>query len=999
MTEPKPLVSLKDTNVSQPQLLHQISNHSIAASEDYFSLADTSSSTGDRDGAFDPDATPQRTIIYNTPPSQYITPETSDEKKRAAAAQQDPHTVRLLTTGDGQVHNIVTSFGSPHTRANTKEVRRKPALSSHSDGSQTQERGGADDLKALEAGLPTHPALAGGNKEKAMDPYSPATTPGVDTSPFIRFAIDQITRDEEVSRASRQYPGLPGQSSGTPGRATAVDVPEGAFTPSEESFHTPPLGDGHAAAFGHTRASSEILGPSHHLPPKTEPIYPDPPSPYHGPHGSSRPESSPARRLTDIFAPFQPTRDSAEHPPLRFIPSILRPIWLILYMIILVGLIFVLILSAVYSFSTRKNPGILDYQDFGDSRYFLFRYLPTLVGMLLLIWVMQIDIALTRISPFIALSSPSRKARTKAVFLDLAAKQFLIPSRAFRQFRAGQPVLGVCMILLWLQIFTIPLLASSYNVKFFGPVDGGVWRWVAAQIVVWVVVGLYVLQLLALVLIAAGLWPARAATGLRWDPRSLADIAAMLERANIMSDYADSETFATTQEFHKRLWNRTDRLGYWYTSQRPGDVFYGIGEEGGPTRRYSVERGRILEKSTPSDIPAGSHRDIEAGYSIRSDIRSLDIRRRYLPWFLRDTFAVAWFVIAFVLLIAFLVVSFVNNATMKGFLPMLPALADDAGFSAPNFLYAFIPALLGLILFLTFQAIDLHIRALQPYASLSSSNGATADRSLLVDYVHRFPLSATLAAAANGHVLPAYTSFITLLNLAIPVLASGLLWAQFHPSTPSSRASIPAPAFTSTSIPPHSLLPRQSALSGTTLISAHPPALYALCAFLSLHALPYFILLLTPRHKSLSLPHRSSSLAETISWLYMSPMVSDAAFARCASKADLVTRMLGRQRVVVQRSGFLGSVASLVGGGGRVGEEVRVKSGKSLAVPEPRGDVEKGVAGVGGPAMYGFGVYLGRDGKEHLGVDRVRRGEGRGEMVLFDDVKVVQKGKRVSWVL
>jgi hypothetical protein len=37
-----------------------------------------------------------------------------------------------------------------------------------------------------------------------MDSESLATTPGMDQTPYIRFAIDQLTRDEEV-RGSRQY--------------------------------------------------------------------------------------------------------------------------------------------------------------------------------------------------------------------------------------------------------------------------------------------------------------------------------------------------------------------------------------------------------------------------------------------------------------------------------------------------------------------------------------------------------------------------------------------------------------------------------------------------------------------------------------------------------------------------------------------------------------------------------------------------------------------------
>jgi len=42
--------------------------------------------------------------------------------------------------------------------------------------------------------------------DSKMDPYSPSTTPGVDKMPYIRFAIDQLTRDQEV-QSSRHYIG------------------------------------------------------------------------------------------------------------------------------------------------------------------------------------------------------------------------------------------------------------------------------------------------------------------------------------------------------------------------------------------------------------------------------------------------------------------------------------------------------------------------------------------------------------------------------------------------------------------------------------------------------------------------------------------------------------------------------------------------------------------------------------------------------------------------
>jgi len=336
--------------------------------------------------------------------------------------------------------------------------------------------------------------------------------------------------------------------------------------------------------------------------------------------------------------------------------------------------------------------------------------------------------------------------------LNLHTSQFLLPK--FQHFKAGQPIIGACFMIFWLFLFAIPLLASAFNVRFYGPQTTGQWRWVTVDGAIWTVIALYIFLIIALLVLAITLW--RTTTGLKWDPRTLADLIVLIERSNVVNDYSGSETFHGKQDFKVRLWNRTDRLGYWHTSRRQGDIFYGLGEEGGATRRYSIEQGRIKEKAPvererPAPPAAESSRtDLEGqvadDFSIRMDIRSPNVRRRYLPWFLKDTFIVAWIVIAVVLYIAFLIVSFVNGAVTNGFTPALPAGSNSDGFSSANFLYSFIPAFIGLVLYLLWQPVDLVFRRLEAFAALSSAEGATAEQSLLLDYPARLPISVTLAA-------------------------------------------------------------------------------------------------------------------------------------------------------------------------------------------------------------------------------------------------------------
>lgn len=814
-----------------------------------------------------------------------------------------------------------------------------------------------------------------------MDPAaSPSTTPGVDDTPYIRFAIDQLTRDEEVRRETRQY-----------APAIQDDYPVDRIIPDE--------GLGYVQ---HEQA-------------------PTPPPPPRVPRKNWRRSMSPIGR--DVFEPFYPPRESLPYPPLEFVPGILRPTWLGLYLSLCLLMLTGLLFCAIWS---PGHDGFWDYDMFGGGRYFVFQYLPTMLGMILLLWLFQIQKAVQRISPFMALASESPRARTEGVFLSIYPSHFLLPN--LQHFRAGQPILGVCSIVFWLFLFTIPLLASTFNVRFFGPPFVGQWRWVAVQGVIWTVIVLYILLIIALILVFVSL--RRKTTGLKWDPRSLADIIALLERSNVMTAYNGSETFASTQEFRDRLQQRSDRLGYWHTSKRPQDIFYGLGEEGGTTRRYSIEAGRIREKAPERQYPppsAGSEAERQASsagghagdFSIRMDIRSSRIRARYLPWFLKDTFVVAWLVIVIVLLIAWLVVSFVNSAVNGGFFPLVPIAANSGGFSASNFLYSFLPATIAMLLFLLYQPLDLAYRRLAPFAALSAPGGTTAEKSLLVDYPARLPVSVTIAAAFNGDWQVAVLSFISLLTSTFPVLAGGCFWTQFYVSDVEVR------------------------------VAAHPPAYYTLCVFLCLYAVSLLVLLVPGGYrKRMALPHDSRTLAEVVSWVYQSELLTDRAFARVGTRAEMVARLVGHevalhqpQQQREQQAGVLGpkandrtspwaSFVNMVGGPKRNlagGEKAELEAGRtaeserlnpSAAAENPFSDPsETGTPTapatamrseeVGekrrhrteqqpvGPTRYGFGIYVGRDGREHLGIDRMRR-PGRGELVLHDFSK---RGRRESGVV
>ncbi|KAH7381689.1 hypothetical protein BKA66DRAFT_122080 [Pyrenochaeta sp. MPI-SDFR-AT-0127] len=904
----EPEFQLKHTNVSQPRLSHQTSQQSVAASlaasEGYYSVSENASSESD-----------DRKPLFQTPPSHQRTPAQSYEH---LLPQTDAPVTSLRGVGIPRQNPQQTQPAYVHERPQS------PAVSTIAE-----ERPGTQETRRSQL-------------RSDMDSDSLVTTPGQDTTPYIRFAIDQLTRDEEV-RGSRVYP----------------EVTSPVYEEEEEDYPVERIvsddGLGYMAQEQRTQQRmSQYLPPKPQRQPSTRnpnasvPITTQPHP--HQQQQQQQQQPSSARAQKDVFV-----ASSQPHAPLHFLPAILRPLWLGLFIFLCLIILGALIFAAVFS-NRSGGKGLWDYITFGDSRYFVFEYLPTLLGVFVLVWVIQIQTALQRIIPFVSMASNSFHRRSEAVFLKLYPMQFLLPN--IEHFRAGHRRVGACFIIFWLFTWTIPLLASSFNVKY--DMERAVWRWVAVQGVIWAVIALYILLIVALVVLLLLLL--RNQTGLRWDPRSLADIISLLERSNIMADYNDSETFQKG-DWHL-VSNRADRIGYWNTTKRPNDVFYGIGEEGGETRRFSVEEGRIREKGAERTYPEpapGNERTSD--FSIRMDIRSPGVRLRYLPWYLKDTSVIAWIVIASILLIAFLVVSFVNSAVRLGFLPQVFARTNAGGFSASNFLYSFIPAMIGNFLFLALLSLDYSLRTLQPYISLSSKGGATAETSLLVDYACRLPLSVTLSAIENKHYQTTVLSLVSFVSVSLPVLAGGCFWTQYYDNEDVVR------------------------------VSADLPGYYALCFFLTLYAIS--LLALIPGRRRAALPHRSNTIAEIVSWVYQSPILADRAFARPQTKPELVARLMGN---AYYDSTWTRSFASLVRPSRN---NLRGDSPTDPALAEKKTRKERKQEkhdSITDPnkIRYGFGIHVGRDGLEHLGIDRVRRGGDRSgrELVIWEEQR---NNKRKSW--
>ena len=127
-------------------------------------------------------------------------------------------------------------------------------------------------------------------------------------------------------------------------------------------------------------------------------------------------------------------------------------------------------------------------------------------------------------------------------------------------------------------------------------------------------------------------------------------------------------------------------------------------------------------------------------------------------------------------------------------------------------------------------------------------------------------------------------------------------------------------------------------------VAAELAGYYALCFFLALYGIS--LLALLPGRRRAALPHRSNTLSEIISWVYHDE----------AAEPALGDKKKGKGR----------------------------KSEKHNSYTDPH------------KIRYGFGIHVGRDGLEHLGIDRVHRGGERSgrELVIWEEQ---QKSKRKSW--
>ncbi|KAH7157437.1 hypothetical protein B0J13DRAFT_435692 [Dactylonectria estremocensis] len=665
-------------------------------------------------------------------------------------------------------------------------------------------------------------------------------TPGVDDTPYIQHALEALTRgrggpapvhfpssSDDYDYSDEEYPHenyaqprrMPDDQSSFP----SLSPPEPAYVedrlPVEQRDVDP---DSSHETMVHHEPPARIDSPT----PSSQSI----PTPTPAHHDAPPTRKQRLRKSTPI---------ERAHPPLDYKPSVLGLPSMITLMTLCVLMIAALIFSGVYSDS---DTGLTPYPgSIYSGQYFLFRLLPQILSALILLYAQVVVAASLRTLPFTAMADEEPSIRYLALFRKLYPTTFLLPALN------GPWQFQLFSVATWLANFTIPLQSTTFTCVF----EDRKWIWTAVQGVVWTLVAIYIVLLVATAILMS-FWINRW-TGLLWDVRSIGHLVPLLNQSNTTRSYENVDVVQRGTLFKAQLRDRhLDRLGYWQTEgQRVGGMWYGIGSVADDDMRRQQSQRVVTKKASYNISPASSCDDLEA--------EAQYVAHRYLPLALRDFTIIGSTVLVLLLVVGILVASFLPQTRLdQGFSPRLTARPGKGAFSAANFLYGFLPSLLGMVMFLLFQSLDLSLRVLQPWAELSKPSGSIAQKSLLADYAVCLPFEATWRAAKNGHWRVAVLSLMAVLFVFIPVLAGGLFMAL-------------------------------TTLGGQVKMFPNMPVFGVLLAFLFLYL--GCLALMLPGRRALRLPHPVTCLAELISLCAADDTTQDNAFRGIRSIQDLETRL------------------------------------------------------------------------------------------------------------
>lgn len=661
-------------------------------------------------------------------------------------------------------------------------------------------------------------------------------TPGVDDTPYIQYALSALTRDR--SSSSQTQPHYSPQSASAYFNHLRRTKTAGEAPSSHLPIPAP------AATYTHNEEPLRRISPrpDNSIPLDPPPVLDTTDSPRVSiPIGDAWDVKDPSS--THWVAVTEDMRQSLDphgrtYPPLTYKPSILRPFSMMILMASCLCMMAALIFCVIYS---SHHHGLTPYPgSIYTVQFFIFRILPQLLGAFILIYAQSIVNTSLRVLPFVNLADEDPQRRYLAMFAELYPKSMLYPQLV------GPWQVMLFDIATWFALFTVPLLSASFTCIY----KADRWVWTAVPIVIWILVALYSLLVLSTAIVMVfwfGKW-----TGFAWDIRSIGDLLPLLNRSNAISSFDPQNLSGSRNDFQTDLRDRWfDRLGYWRSGDMiTGGVWYSIGAVG--ARGNDAKMVADMRRDSAPKVSLDSEATAAPGNWRR-------VYERYLPFCIQSLPLLTYTLVCTLLVVALLVMSFMPQTRIdNGFRPLLAAKPGNDAFSGANFLYSFLPSLIGIIFWMLFQPIDMAFRRLQPWADLGQLDGATASKSILADYAACLPLQSSWRAARNGHWRVALLSFMAQAFVAIPILGGGLFVAFARED-------------------------------GQVRMYPSMPVFGVLVAFLLLYV--GCLSLAIPRRSLFELPRPVTSIAALMSLCSAKELTQDSAFRSIRSREDLEGRL------------------------------------------------------------------------------------------------------------
>ncbi|KAF8856929.1 hypothetical protein BDZ45DRAFT_691403 [Acephala macrosclerotiorum] len=506
-----------------------------------------------------------------------------------------------------------------------------------------------------------------------------------------------------------------------------------------------------------------------------------------------------------------------KYPEINFVPLFLN--YRVLTAILVFNVLCICsILSVLYCADSKHQ-----YHSKYENIHLILRYIPTVVGTLTTMLFRCVRDTFARMQPYISMADQGyirecggSKSLGQPFIRGMGKKS---PStREHRHCLRYATKIGSNIVVM-IAGFKASLFSTAHS-------EEG-WLITVHYQIAWVLISIY------LCIIPVYCWMLlkmrRAQTGLKWDPARIVDLLALFHGSNVLDDFKLLELRP-----RKMAWwllsNKNYRLGYWEKGVNK-DIWYGIGrknvgsEPPPETHNTDIHRDVADESARPSkdavtymSVPLEdeNERTSETDRGLETSIdggrdgerlpfcgRPLAYDCKRYPWdriFLYQLWTVYFwvpFVLSTIILCIYGIASgvvkrgfnipahtpFTNSSTPGPFTYNITTDGGDvvfANFDPGNnvlwviFIFRTVIVILSSYLAVVwFDGVDKGMRFMQPFKNMYNAP-ATADDSILLDYLWDTPGLITIKAVMNKHYKVAWFSFITFFSHSFPVIAGGL---------------------------------------------------------------------------------------------------------------------------------------------------------------------------------------------------------------------------------